>query len=360
VRHNRLTQTLLAPIGSLYGAIIQTRTKLYENGRLKSQDLGLPVVSVGNITVGGTGKTPLVKYVAEKLNENGHRVCILTRGYKRKNPNNRVVVSDGEKILADVASSGDEPFELARKLLGTASVVADKKRYEAGIWAKENFGATAFVLDDGFQHLRLKRDLDIVSVDATNPFGNEKMLPAGILREPLKNLKRADLIVLTRANLSPSISNLKSQMKKYNDNCPILLARNEIKRLTPLWEFLCLEKKQIRADRSDSSKTFVSISELRASVFCALGNPSAFFRDLEQFGVRIVASTFFQDHYNYLQKDADAIVREAKSAGASALVTTAKDAVKLENIKFEMPCFVAEAETVFDDAEPLLRLLKKL
>lgn len=345
---------LLEPISQIFAKAAAARRTLYERGVLKSYDLGAPVVSIGNLTVGGTGKTPLVRFVAKVLTENGHRVCVLTRGYKRRNPNKRVVVSDGEQILADVSASGDEPFELANKLLGIASVVADKNRASAGFWAKESLGATAFVLDDGFQHLRLKRNLDVVAIDATNPFGNGKLLPAGTLREPLESLKRGDLIVFTRANLSEKISDVQSEIKKHNPSCPILFAQTDIKELSRLDDFLKFPRKV------QSPQRFNLNNGAKVFAFCALGNPAAFFMDLEKAGFKIVSAESFSDHYAYKQTDVEKIERKARENGAEVLITTAKDAVKLEKIKFSLPCFVAEAETIFDDAEPLLRLLKEL
>src|SRR5688500_15759403 len=225
------------PLSRLYGGIMNLRNSLYEREFFKSYSLGVPAVSIGNITVGGTGKTPLVALVAESLAEQGEKVGILTRGYGRENPRKRVLVSDGEHILSDARRSGDEPFELARKLLGKAFVVADADRVSAAIWAREKFAATAFVLDDAFQHRKVKRDLNIVLIDSTNPFGNEKVLPSGILREPLKNLKRADLIVITRADLSDEIENLKSKIAGYNPVCPIIVSQNKVSNLTELKEF---------------------------------------------------------------------------------------------------------------------------
>jgi tetraacyldisaccharide 4'-kinase len=192
---------LLSPVGWLYGRIADIRNMLYEKGVLKSHMLGAKTISIGNITTGGTGKTPLVIYVAEILADAGEKVCILTRGYGRSNPRDRVLVSDGTNVLVDARTGGDEPVELARKLMGKAIIVADVDRVAAAAWAKEKFGITAFVLDDGFQHRRAKRDLDIVCVDATNPWGGSRMLPAGSLREPLKNLARSDAIVVTRSDI---------------------------------------------------------------------------------------------------------------------------------------------------------------
>ena len=196
---------MLKLLGKIYGLGADLRNSLYDRGILKTHSLGARTISIGNITTGGTGKTPLVAHVASILSVNGEKVCILTRGYGRDNPGDRVLVSDGTNILVDARTGGDEPVELGRKLLGKAIVVADADRVSAARWAKEEFGITAFVLDDGFQHRRVKRDLDIVCIDATNPFGRGMMLPAGALREPLENLSRADAIVLTRANQVESV-----------------------------------------------------------------------------------------------------------------------------------------------------------
>ena len=227
---------IFLPLGKIYGAVAGARNRLYEKGVFESHALGAKTVSIGNITVGGTGKTPLVAFVAETLFEAGEKVCILTRGYGRKNPKKRVFVTDGEKILTDAKNAGDEPFELAEKLLGKAVIISDADRVSAGLWAREKFGITAFVLDDAFQHRKVKRDFDIVCIDATNPFGNGKVLPSGILREPLANLKRADAIVITRANLMEKIENLKSEISKYTD-APVFISHNEFSKITEINDF---------------------------------------------------------------------------------------------------------------------------
>ena len=154
----------LSPLGWVYGLIQTKRNSLYERGIFKSHPLDLPTLSIGNITAGGTGKTPLVAYIARLLAGSGEKVCILTRGYGRENPSQRILVSNFHEVLVDARIGGDEPVELARKLLGKAIVVADRDRVAAARWAREEFDITTFLLDDGFQHRRAERDLDIVGI----------------------------------------------------------------------------------------------------------------------------------------------------------------------------------------------------
>lgn len=348
----RRNNFLLAPFAKLFGAILKTRGALYEKGFLKSHKLNAKVVSIGNITVGGTGKTPLVAFVAKVLAENGEKVCVLTRGYKRKNPNARVLVSDGEKVLSDAENSGDEPFLLANELSGIAAVIADKNRVAAGNWAIENLETTAFVLDDGFQHRKLKRDLDIVTIDAMNPFGNGNLLPQGVLREPLESLERADLIVLTRANLVQSpkskVQSSKSKVLSFVD-CPILLSETRIRNFIELENFY--------EPKTENRKPE---TENRFLAFCALGNPQNFYQSLEIESFNIVSNLDFPDHFAYSQSDVDKIEKTARDANAEILLTTAKDAVKLADLRFTMPCYVVEIAIEFDDENVLREMLARI
>ena len=323
--------------GSIYGRLADLRNTLYDRGILKTHPLGVKTISVGNITAGGTGKTPLVARVAEILAEKGETVCILTRGYGRKNPRSRVLVSDAKNVLADAATGGDEPVELARKLIGKAIVVADADRVSAAKWALDEFGITIFVLDDGFQHRRAKRDLNIVCVDATNPFGNGKMLPAGILREPLKNLKRADVVVLTRANLVEDIENLRSQISDLKSGLPVFMAENKIWNVIGLDDFLAGNSKR------------QSVEKIPALAFCALGNPGNFFEQLRRENYEISVRKVFSDHHSYTQNDIANLETVAGNSNVEALLTTAKDAVKLNRFKFTIPCFVVEIQLMLDD-----------
>jgi tetraacyldisaccharide 4'-kinase len=223
-----------------------------------------------------------------------------------------------------------KPFELAEKLLGMAAILADKDRFSAGNWAIKNLGITAFILDDGFQHIQLKRDLDIVCIDATNPFGNGKLLPTGILREPIESLNRADAIVITRTNL---VSDSKFQIPNSN-NAEVFISRNRTNRKSKMENRQCL-------------------------AFCGLGNPENFFAQLRQDKFNLVATKIFRDHHVYSQQDADEIAQLAKSNNAEILLTTAKDAVKLRDLKFTIPHEIIESELVFDDEERFKKLICK-
>src|SRR6266481_6422155 len=218
---NSAVTVALAPLGRLYGVAMKTRRALYRSGRLHVHQLGAPVISVGNLTTGGTGKTPLVAWIARELAQTGQRVCILTRGYGRRNAGTRVVVSDGVEIISDAAQAGDEPLLLAETLKGLAAVISDADRVSAARWAFEHLHSGVFVLDDGFQHLRVDRNLNILTIDATNPWGNRKLLPAGILREPPSEMKRAECIVITRADDPNSTEELRREIAAHAHGSPI-------------------------------------------------------------------------------------------------------------------------------------------
>ncbi len=333
---------------------------LYDRGAFETFDLGARTISIGNITAGGTGKTPLVAYVAESLAAREEKVCILTRGYGRKNAHKRVLVSDGEQILARPEEAGDEPFELAQKLLGKAVVIADADRVSAAEWAKRKFGVTAFVLDDGFQHRRVKRDIDLVCIDATNPFGGGKMLPSGRLREPLVNLNRADIIVITRANQAEDISNLKSQISDLNANAEIFEAKNDIVETVSLKEFHAKTQRTQSEEKSvldDAGLTKHAAKSKPALAFCGIGNPESFFEQLRTENFSVAAAETFRDHHIYTQQDVVSIENQAHKNGAEILFTTAKDAVKLLDLKFEIPCYVVEIKMNIDDAGTFLAML---
>ncbi|HEX8283502.1 MAG TPA: tetraacyldisaccharide 4'-kinase [Pyrinomonadaceae bacterium] len=344
----------LAPLGWLYGAVTRARLRLYRSGLIKTERVGAPVVSVGNLTAGGTGKTPLVEWFARALAREGLRACVLTRGYGRADESARVLASDGARVLAEVAECGDEPRLLAERLLGAASVVCDRDRVAAARWARGELGAEVFVLDDGFQHLRIARDLDVVTLDATDPWGGGHLLPRGRLREPKSALARAGCVVITRAELAEDLDALRAEVGRLvGGGVAVVTSRVRTRGIVPLGEF----------GRSEDEVAAVGTSEpsgARAPVaaFCAVGNPRAFFEHLRREGFELSYTRAFADHHSYTAADADALSREAARGGARALLTTAKDAVKLRGLDFALPCLVVEVGMEFDDEARLLNLLR--
>jgi tetraacyldisaccharide 4'-kinase len=336
----------LAPLGMLFGAVTRARLRLYRSGFLKTERAGAPVVSVGNLTAGGTGKTPLVEWAARALADEGLRACVLTRGYGRADESRRVVASDGARVLAEVAECGDEPRLLAEKLLGVAAVVCDRDRVAAARWARAELGSEVFVLDDGFQHLRIARDLDIVTLDATAPWGGGHMLPRGLLREPASGLARADCVVITRAELAADLEGLRAEIARLTGGrAAVFTSRVRTLGLKPLSE-------------GGGAQADVKLENVRVGAFCAVGNPRAFFEHLRRDGFELCHTRAFPDHHAYTQADAEAVSREAVAQGARALLTTAKDAVKLRGFDFALPCYVVEAGLEFDDEARLRGLLR--
>jgi tetraacyldisaccharide 4'-kinase len=352
----------LAPLGMLYGAVTRARLRLYRSGILKTENVGAPVVSVGNLTAGGTGKTPLVEWAAHALAGEGLRVCVLTRGYGRADEGRRVVASDGARVLAEVAECGDEPRLLAEKLLGVASVVCDRDRVAAARWARAELGARVFVLDDGFQHLRLARDLDIVTVDATAPLGDGHMLPRGRLREPAWGLARADCVVITRVDLAADLEGLRGEVARLSGGRAVVVtSRVRTRGLTPLGSVELESRVEARLASGAEGRSALDGFDVASPVgaFCAVGNPRAFFEQLRREGFKLCHTRAFPDHHAYTAADVEAVSREAVAHGARVLLTTAKDAVKLRGFEFALPCYVVEIGLEFDDEALLLDLLRQ-
>lgn len=296
-----------------------------------------PVISVGNLTVGGTGKTPLVAYLGEELARRGRVPGIVSRGYGGRAGKGPVDVSRGEGPLVDADVSGDEPALLARRLPG-ARIVVGSDRVAAARRALE-LGATALVLDDGFQHRRLARDLDLVLLDASNPFGSYLMLPAGRLREPIEGLARADVAIVTRAHRGDRFPIIERVVRNHNPDAPILTAGHR-------------------------GLGFVRGSEpvdapRRAVAFCAIGNPRRFRIDLEALGVEIVEFRAFRDHHRFREREWSALRARAAETGA-ALVTTEKDRARMEPDGPPEEPLVYRIEVDLHDPAPLGERLDRL
>lgn len=344
-----LSPIVLAPLAALYATVTQTRLLLYRRGLLNVSQLAAPVISVGNITTGGTGKTPLVEFIARALALEGQKVCVLTRGYGREKARRRVVVSDGQSVLASENDAGDEPRLLAEKLQGIAAVISDADRCAAGEWALENLGSQVFILDDGFQHLRLARNLNIVTIDATRPWGQGHLLPWGHLREPARGLSRADCLVITRADQLDLVSALREEIDRLVPNKLVFTSQMTIRGFGPVG-------KQSSKDAGQLMKRVAEAAQPIAA-FCGIGNPASFITQLKSAGYNPVSATVFPDHHRYSPDDINRIVRKAKEAGANSLITTAKDAVKLRDFAFDLPCYVLEIGISIDDESKFLEMV---
>ena len=339
---NRAATIGLMPFSAIYGGLVRAGNALYRRGIFDVHSAGVPVISVGNLTTGGTGKTPLVEYIAAELATKRRRVCVLTRGYRRES-SGRILVSNGVDVLADVNQAGDEAFLLAEKLKGKAAVVCDADRVAAARWSIENLNSDALVLDDGFQHQRIDRDLNILTIDATNPWGNGRLLPAGILREPRSALSRADCVVMTRADDPIQVAQLRKEIEILRPGMLFFVSRMLLRGLRPL----------------NDSGSAPNVGHGPAAAFCAIGNPNSFFDLLRRNDYELNYTRSFRDHHKFTQSDLDDIARNAQARGAQALITTAKDAVKLRPLRFAVPCYVAEIAIELDQPDQFGELLSQ-
>jgi tetraacyldisaccharide 4'-kinase len=338
---NLLQSLILPPLSVIYSAVTRTRLAAYRRGWLSVSKIPAPVISIGNLTAGGTGKTPLVEWVCRTLAAAGcaGKICVLTRGYGRENPNSQVLVSDGSQLLANPIQSGDEPYLLAKNLLGKAAVIANPDRLSAGSWAIEHLGSQVFVLDDGFQHLTLHRDLDIVTIDATNPFGG-----GGLRRESRSGLSRAGCVVITRTEQVEDTTQLKHELSRRIASTPVFLSQMIASEIRTL-------------DGAPIEKS--SLSSQKFAAFCGVGNPESFFNQLRREGYAPGFTRKFADHHNYTQADVDRLVKEAQARDETVLVTTAKDALKLTNLSFGLPCYVLDIQIAIAEADQLTKLIRK-
>jgi tetraacyldisaccharide 4'-kinase len=306
---------VLTPVAWAYRAGFLAREAAYRRGWLARGRLSCAVVSVGNLAVGGTGKTPTVEMVARWLAEDGRRVAILSRGYGRRSGGPVELVSDGGEPRLSAERAGDEPLLLARRLPGVA-VVVGADRLAAGRWAVSELQPDVVLLDDGFQQRRLLKDLEIVCLDARAPWGPGGLFPRGTLREPPSALARADLVVLTRADGRRNLAGMFQEIRQYAGAAPCLAADYAIEGLRDLHSGTPHPREAIRARG--------------VLAFAGIAAPERLAEALAGLGAIVRGVVAFPDHHRYTLHDLDAVTRRARALGASLLVTTEKDAVRLE------------------------------
>lgn len=321
------------PFSWLYGAIITGRNLMYDHGVFRAERVGLPIISVGNLTTGGTGKTPMVEYLVNRFLEAKQKPAVLSRGYKRTTTGT-VVVSDGVTLMGTAESAGDEPFQIARKF-PRAVVIVDEERARGARTAIDKFHPDVIILDDGFQRRSLARDLDIVMIDGTMDLADSSMLPAGVRREPLGGLRRADMLAVSEGDFGRALP-------VQADGKPAIHVKTESVQLRQLFSGVPLP--------------LTSIQDKRAIAFCGIARPSSFRDTLKKIGLHVLDFVSYQDHHRFQPGDVAEIARRAENMSAQLIVTTEKDAVrflpaaKQEFFQSHM-CFYLEVKTVITEGE---------
>jgi tetraacyldisaccharide 4'-kinase len=312
-----------------YSIIVRTRLALYARGIFKTRKAPIPVISVGNLTVGGTGKTPFVTYLVRGLAgpDHRHRPAVLARGY-RSGP-----------------SGKNDEMEMIEQSCSNTITVGNPNRLAGALTAHEK-GADLAVLDDGFQHIALQRDLDILLIDATRPFGNGHLLPRGLLREPTENSRRADIVVLTRVDLAglEQVGELRTWLNRLKPGIPVIES-----------SFQPQELKALAENQNSKFSTPAELDGVRVAAFAGLANPNGFGQTLRSLGAKVVFSRRFPDHHHYSAADIETVVAESGAAGAEVLITTEKDAVKLNDLPApDLPLYCLTIKTCIERGEELL------
>ena len=336
---------VLRGLSVIYERLVQLRLFLYRHRILRERTLGCLVISIGNLTVGGTGKTPIVEKFARALHDGGRRVAILSRGYKsvpleeqkkrrfgllkQKANGPPRVVSDGKSLLLDSLTAGDEPYMLANNLKDVV-VLVDKDRVKSGLYAIKELGVDTLLLDDGLQYLHLKHRLDIVLIDRQAPFGNEYLLPRGTLREPPRNLRRASYIFITKST-GESNAELINRIRRYNRTAEIIECAHKPLHLQNVFtgERLPLE----------------SLRDIYIGSICGIAAPESFEDGLRKLGARIELTKRYTDHHRYSESELHNFVNRCIRRDLAMIVTTEKDAVRFPRIpKPEVPIYFLRVE----------------
>lgn len=326
-------RVLLWPASLIWGFIARLRAFAYRRAWLRSRRLPGTVISVGNLTAGGTGKTPMVLWIAQRLHAEGKRVGILTRGYR-----SRIDQPGG-------VPQSDEVAIYRERLAHHAELGVGADRFASGE-ALSRHGIQWFLLDDGFQHLRLARDVDVVLLDATDPFSGGWLLPAGMLREPKSALARADVIVITRSKHTPAIE---AVVRRFT-NAPIFHACTSLGDVLP-----------VPGESSGDSSAGLSVDwrNKKAFAFCGIGNPRAFFDDLKRWGANIAGQASFPDHHPFTSADAAKLEGQARAAGAEIFICTEKDVFNLKSAHFStLPVLFVRMDLAIVDAERFWRAVQ--
>ena len=344
----RLIMTVFYLFSLIYGQLVNLKLSMYHIGWFKKERLTCFVISLGNVTVGGTGKTPTAQHLAREIRDMGYRVAILNRGYRAKWRGAVGIVSDGHALKMDAETAGDEAFMLA-KHLPNVPVLIGPERAVTGRYAIEHFGAQVAILDDGYQHWQLERDMDILLVDAVNVFGNGYLLPRGTLREPLSHIDRADVCLMTKVDQAApgAIEYIWETFRSYNQDGLILESIHQPRQFVRLADWY-----------EDIAAGGVPVTELKGKkvlAVSAIGNPASFEQTLADLGIEIVESMRYPDHHDYGEKDMAEVLYRAETLGVEAIIITERDVVKVPGdvvrAKWRIPMYVISVEVTFQKGQ---------
>ena len=338
-----LATLALGPLSATWRTAARLRRAAYEAGLLRSRRLGVPVVSVGNLAVGGTGKTPTVAWIVEQLAAQGHASAVLTRGYGRTSGEPMRLFRCTENVNPQAV--GDEPAMLARRFTTSAPntvIGVGANRYAAGRAVEQRESVDFLILDDGFQHMRLHRSLNIVLLDASEPFDNGHTLPLGRLRESPDCLKSVDVALITRSSREYTYEALHAELRRANPKIRIVHSRMVASDLTDL-----------------QTGRPAAISKLQGepiALFCGIGNPQSFFRQAREMGCNVVFERAYRDHHRYSRRDLEELSEAASSNSARAFLTTAKDTMNLLGLEpFPRPLYALGIDLEIDNGDELLQ-----
>ena len=353
----RLIMGVFYVFSLIYEQLVNLKLTMYRWGWAKKERLGCYVISLGNVTVGGTGKTPTAQHLAREISDMGYRVAILNRGYRAKWRGEVGIVSDGRTLKMDAETAGDEAFMLA-KHLPNVPVLIGAQRAVTGRYAIEHFGAEVAILDDGYQHWQLARDMDILLVDAVNVFGNGYLLPRGTLREPLSHIDRADVCLMTKVDQAApgAIAHIWETFRSYNQDGLILESIHQPRQFVRLSDWY-----------EDIAAGGVPVTEMegrKVLAVSAIGNPASFEQTLADLGIEMVESMRYPDHHDYGERDMAEVLYRAETLGVEAIVITEKDAVKVPGdvvrAKWRIPMYVISVEvTLQKGREEFFQELKR-
>jgi len=326
-------ESIMFGLSIIYGAGLKIRASGYKSGLLGSKKLPCKVISVGNITAGGTGKTPMTIYLARRIHQMGYRAAVISRGYRGRAEKSGGIVSNGREVFMGPQLAGDEPYMMATYLKTIeVPVLVGRDRYRSGLLALDKFNPDVIILDDGFQHLKLARDINLILLDNRRPFGNKFLLPRGTLREPVPSLRRADIFILTRSDSGPEVpeTNNLTVLDRYLNGRRLYKTTH----VPVLYTWLKTGRQTTDADLAPSNSlstwNFSVLKGRKILAFSGIANNDEFKQTLVDLGCDVTGFMGFQDHHRYSDNDIVKILESAKNTGADCLCTTDKDYARME------------------------------